>query len=777
MNRLPRVLSLAVVGGTLALPVGALAAPETAPAAEAAAPANPAVTDAVENFWHYARIYRYDAARAAAGQILKSGAKPREVTEAFERIGERSSVNVDVWLSELQGIAQLKDAANQLTQVVNQGHREQSQDVNLIKRNIQRLGGTARGRELATAQLRESGELAAAIMVQYLQDPREEALHFPIRQALQSMGQVTLAPLTTATATRDENTLVTILTVLGNIGYKDAAPYVAQVAGRGDIGAAAKAAAAEALANLGVPAGEASPGNLFYELGDRFYYDQANIKADPRQPMADVWTWNGNALDSTPVPSAIYNEIMAMRAAEQSIRLGGLDGQALSLWLAANYKRETEAPAGSLQNDQPDAHYYGVSAGARYLNEVLARSLRDGNSAVSLKAIASLQDIVGRSNMPSQPLTLALQSPSRAVRQSAAFAIASALPNQAFQNQERVVPLLSEAIGQSGKASVLVVAGSEGERTRLANELAKSFTVASGVGPQNALAQAATLPSVDVILVARDVRESDIDQLLNTASQNVRIQNAAKVLLRTNRGGGYAAMAMTDPTHTINVSTAADAAGVMKSIDEAHQRAGGGSMDAAQAGEQSLRAAHLLRDLAINGNTVLDASVAEPALLGALNDARPEVAMAAGEVLALVNSARVQPALLTSAMDEKLAEPLRVSFLKSLASSAKFWGNRLGENNVGPLQQMAGAAQSLAVRSAAAEAVGALNLPTQQASQLILQRAAQPMKAMTAQPMAAPAAAQPAAPAEQPAAPAEQPAPAAGDAAQPAPAGQDDATK
>ena len=57
--------------------------------------------------------------------------------------------------------------------------------------------------------------------------------------------------------------------------------------------------------------------------------------------------------------------------AEYSLKLGGSSGDALSLWLAANYKREVELPEGATDptrpEGQPNAHYYGVSAGAKYI--------------------------------------------------------------------------------------------------------------------------------------------------------------------------------------------------------------------------------------------------------------------------------------------------------------------------------------------------------------------------------------------------------------------------
>ena len=54
-------------------------------------------------------------------------------------------------------------------------------------------------------------------------------------------------------------------------------------------------------------------------------------------------------------------------------------------------------------------------------------------------------------------LIAAMSSPDRLVRFESAFAVAAALPQQQFAGQDRVVPLLAEAMSQTGVPSVLVV--------------------------------------------------------------------------------------------------------------------------------------------------------------------------------------------------------------------------------------------------------------------------------------------------------------------------------
>src|SRR5439155_6552819 len=201
-----------------------------------------------------------------------------------------------------------------------------------------------------------------------------------------------------------------------------------------------------------------------------------------------VWFWDERSgLGMRPVSSPIFNEVMAMQAAEAALAIGGGQADAASLWLAANNKREAELPAengvDAVNANRPPAHFYNVAMGVQRLNNVLARALKDQNSAVALKAIRSLQGVTGNSNMlqgqGNIPLVDAMRFPDRTVRYEAAMGIASSLPQQPFNGQEMVVPLLAEAVAQSGRPNVLLVVASEADRSRLAGEL-KNYNTAGG---------------------------------------------------------------------------------------------------------------------------------------------------------------------------------------------------------------------------------------------------------------------------------------------------------
>ena len=76
--------------------------------------------------------------------------------------------------------------------------------------------------------------------------------------------------------------------------------------------------------------------------------------------------------------------------------------------------------------------------------------------------------------------------------------------------------------------------------------------------------------------------------------------------------------------------------------------------------------------------------------------------------------------MLGKASDEKTADDVKISLYNSLAMNAKFFGNQLDEGTVKTLSGTVESAQNLEVRSAAAEARGALNLPADQAKSLII---------------------------------------------------------
>jgi hypothetical protein len=377
---------------------------------------------------------------------------------------------------------------------------------------------------MSLANLRNAGEFAAPIMVDTLRDPNKRALHGSTRRALVRLGRQVLNPLVEVLESKDQGTLVTVIGVLGDIGYPDAAPYIARIYATNQPGMEeVKSAANRALAALGVDAQQAKAADLFLQLGEQFYYKSANIVPDPRSPeAAHVWFWDdAKGLMNKDVPTPIFSDIMAMRAAEYALKLDAKRPEAVNLWLAANNKREADLPEGKQDptHEGPDAHFYNVAMGTQYCNAVLARALKDRTAPVALKVLKSLQEIIGQSNMfqggaaqtwGKEPIVAAMQFPDRLVRYESAIAVGSALPQQAFPGVEYVVPTLAEAITATGKPNVVVVTGDLNTANALKETLKDAARAEAAGNAAEASAAAGRLPSVDLVVVdTRGYGETD----------------------------------------------------------------------------------------------------------------------------------------------------------------------------------------------------------------------------------------------------------------------------
>src|SRR2546423_1228513 len=175
-------------------------------------------------------------------------------------------------------------------------------------------------------RLRQSGELAVPIMIDYLRDPSKTQNHNSIRRALRDLGRIGLNPLVASTEMKDNNTLIVIVDALGDLGYGAAAPYLARLIVSNEYPPAVKNAASLAIARLNgtpnVPASEVP--EMVFQLGEQIYYGKSDIKADTRNPTASMWYWsNDRNLYRVDVPHPIFDDLMAMRACEYAMKLGG----------------------------------------------------------------------------------------------------------------------------------------------------------------------------------------------------------------------------------------------------------------------------------------------------------------------------------------------------------------------------------------------------------------------------------------------------------------------
>ena len=228
---------------------------------------------------------------------------------------------------------------------------------------------------------------------------------------------------------------------------------------------------------------------------------------------------------------------------------------------------------------------------------------------------------------------------------------------------------------------------------------------------------------VDTIVVFEDVTGGtvEIEKLFTLANNTPRLALTARLISTKTKASPWAEKEVSDKL--INTTQAVSGTDLKPAIDAARTRSGALPLDEAGATAYALKSADLLTKLAIRqgGSTgVFDLGTVESTLLASLDDTRPEVVKAVGTTLSLLGSKRSQEGLATKATTDGVADDVKIALFKGLALSGKLWGNQLEATQVDALIKSVASATDVNVRSAAAEARGALNLPTDQVKDLII---------------------------------------------------------
>ena len=138
----------------------------------------------------------------------------------------------------------------------------------------------------------------------------------------------------------------------------------------------------------------------------------------------------------------------------------------------------------------------------------------------------------------------------------------------------------------------------------------------------------------------------------------------------------------------------------------------------------ALRSAEVMLKLAQSRNAVIDLSAAQNALESAVNDMRPEIQILAGQILAYLDSPSAQRAIAAMALDINNSLDVRITAFDSLSNSAKLNASMLDNGIIDSIYELISSDDTNPeLRSAAAAAYGALNLPSQKVKNLILDQA------------------------------------------------------
>jgi len=571
------------------------------------------VTENWDDFLHYTVIGRFDLAKGHAQALLASNPDPQELLKLSRE--NPQGYQILLRAKETAPDAELADLCGEVIAVIDKGRFIRRSAPAIIAEEVRRLSSTERGWYTAVKRLRDAGEYAIPFMLDALADPSREAEMPDIVRALPQIGRGAIRPLAAALQTDNVTVKAEIVTALGNIGYPQGQPHLKYVI-ENDSSDKLRSAAQAALRKIDPDALQVPAAELYYQLAEKYYYHAESLKPTEDVSFANVWFWDTDAgkLAREEVDGKYFNELMAMRCCEWSLKADAGYGPAIGLWIASFFKAESagvEKMPDYFGERHADALVYATTAGVEYLHQALARAVTDKNAYVALGVVEALGTTAGEKSLlyklgPSQPLLQSLSFNDRMVRYSAAIAIGMAGPTEAFGESTLVTTNLAEALGQSADA----------------------------------------------------------------------------------------------------------------------QGAGGNGWNAEIADSYALRAAQTMLKLASTRNEVVDLSGAQNALVAGVGDKRSEIQILSGQTLAYLDSPGAQRAIAGMALDTGNAAEVRIPAFESLATSAKLNANMLPETVVDSIYELISSDETdPALRSAAAAAYGALNLPSRKAKDLILDQA------------------------------------------------------
>lgn len=705
-----------------AAPLGVLTGPEAC-AQDAAAAVDPEAERLWNDFSHYVLIARPGLAATAADALLKlDDAAVLAAVEADDRSSRRV-------FERAAGMGDTAPVAARLEEKIASAARAQARDPERIRAEVDGLGNSQRAFATGVDRLTAAGAYAAPELLSRLRDPQASDLHPYILEAMQAIGQPLVAPLSVALPELPPVPQGQVARVLAEIGYPEALPALQATALAPDGDGDARRRAARAFASIAASAGVSTstlPAPLYTGLGNAAYALGARGEMppgfDPVSGTGAVWVWSDPVgLVPIEVPGPLYADALARAAATLALGIDATHTPALTLFLSADLRsgitaRQQLGGAAdpSRDDDLKPADYYLSLAGPERARDVLRRALQDGDAGL---ALAAIDGFAGTSDAGSlAPLADALDAPDRRVRFAAASALAAARPTEGFSGDRAVVPTLAAAVRRDGQRYAVVIASDEGVRSTLADAASSAgYEPLLGGSLAEVQPQVEQVPGVDLILARGSA--DDISGLAS-ATRGLPVLGGAPIVAYASAADQVALEGRFGPSSRVtSVVGDIDSDSMQAAGRAAIERSGGEPVAGPEAEAQALEALRLIRELALDGSTVLDADAALPAVTAALEDGREAVATAAGEAAATLDDRSAQSALADAAL--RASGAVQVAHLHALAASAVRHGNLLSADFGDRLLDLVKNSDG-DTALAASRAHGALTLPTEHAVELIL---------------------------------------------------------
>ncbi|MEK7449180.1 MAG: HEAT repeat domain-containing protein [Planctomycetota bacterium] len=439
-------------------------------------------------------------------------------------------------------------------------------------------------RFIAINTLVSIGQRACPYLLEQLAEGKNDDMQFGAIQCLEKMGKEAVLPVIEALNSPNQSLRQNAALILGTIKDERALAELKRIYEDPKEQPEVKTYVADALKRITGRDVETLNSALeyYYLLAEKYYYSHPSVMINFYGDYI-VWRWDKteDKLTIREVPDFTFNEELAEEAAYDGLKIdnnyGPLWPLLVCIYLSAYNESQITLESASqkhkqgaidqelfdkLQKDLIDAKnglFLGQMGSRVYLYQALQRSLTDQQVPVAVSCIKALkhsaltEDLPGLFfNMPSadelskmslseqetwqarkkqweqesrtkigQPLVDALVYPDKRVRYAAADLLLKINPRQQFLNYEQVIPLIIEALGESGIRVVLIIEDDGQVRNGLKLDLKNSNCYAiEATTATEGLKRAKQFPSEDLIILSSKIA-SQITFLVNYLDKEV----------------------------------------------------------------------------------------------------------------------------------------------------------------------------------------------------------------------------------------------------------------
>ncbi len=366
----------------------------------------------------------------------------------------------------------LRPESKTLLDKVNEAFRKRGADPNRINKLIADLSGSPRERAVALETLRSGGTAVVPHMLVSLANagPNEKSV---LIGALVQMGQPVVPPLLGALESPNPGVRGGAIEVLGYLGSVNEVPYLWRPAFGPDEPPGTSQSAKNALTRMLKPEGQrnfqVSPFGAAAQIKRaalEHYRNEYHWPLKDDETAVTVWTWDEQnqtvaAVQMTPREASLYR---GAQLARDALALSPEDQEAQALFLGfalanAQHQAGYNSP---LPTGPNTAYQLALASGAETVSQTLSQAMQNGNAAASVAALQALGQVSTRTqlygnNAERSPILAALNYPDPRVQFAAAVTVLELSPDRVFPGANRVVEILTKALGDSGGPAVLVI--------------------------------------------------------------------------------------------------------------------------------------------------------------------------------------------------------------------------------------------------------------------------------------------------------------------------------